>query len=220
MKRKGLFAIIILVLIFSCVFCIALADEFELRNGIHFGDDLKTIKTKETLSYKTTLESGAVVFGNGTVATIQNCEVNYYFIDDKLSDVLYYIGGIYLDGTKCAAEYATVYQGLCRKYGDPLDSTNGKIYVIQGKAFEEAYSSIDMFTRFGGSGDVIQHAEWIVPVDDYFVKIDQILYYCQAVNSNQITYYDMLSYHQFTDADIEQVNQLLKEAQDEVDNDL
>ena len=45
--KRAISVLLISVLLLGC--CAgALADEFQLRNGIRFGDDLETVKSKET----------------------------------------------------------------------------------------------------------------------------------------------------------------------------
>ena len=82
--------VLVCILLFGCLSG-AIAEDFQLRNGIQFGDDLETVKSKETL----TIQDGSTdktnkVWFDGKIAGIEG-SVRYDFDEEtgKLIEMLY-----------------------------------------------------------------------------------------------------------------------------------
>lgn len=218
--KKSISFIFIVSVFLTCFFVTAHADDFQLRNGIIFGDTLDIVKQKETLPYKKSNESNVKVwFGDGKISGIDG-QVRFDFSEDtgELIDMLYSFASSekkdFVDN-----DYSKLQSGLIRKYGSPLNNPNGKLNIITGPAFEYSSTVIVLFQYIKGDGDIRDYDEWIVHCDGYNVKIDLVSYYYRD-KDYKYTYANLLSYHYFTDDD--SIN-ALKQQQEEIetiDNDL
>ena len=116
------------ILLMSC-FNAAVAEEFQLRNGIHFGDDLDTVKSKETLTIQSSsVEKDNNVWFEGKIAGMDG-DIRFDFDEEtgKLIDVLYVFDSK-TNKDSVDSDYSTLYKGLVRKNGTPLGNTGGTIY--------------------------------------------------------------------------------------------
>ncbi len=149
--------------------------------------------------------------------------VGFYFDDDgKLTGMCYSFSddsGV-TSRSACDSAYEKLTDGLKRKYGNPLGNTGGSIHLISGPAFERfglwlaLTALIDTWTS-----DYYDYDEWIVDTDDGHVKIDIVSYYYR--NSDyDYSYYVDLSYHFYTDQDLQDKIDEKRQERDAVDNDL
>ena len=124
---------LLLVVCFSIAFSYSsLAEDdrlcdFPLRSGIFFGDDIKTVREKESLGEDGINEEDRAIFDNAdmiefnTYSSIDlagiKAEVIYYFDqNDQLIQLMYFFGSG-LSGS----EYDMLYKSLISKYGQPCD---------------------------------------------------------------------------------------------------
>jgi len=193
--------VLVCILLFGCLSG-AIAEDFQLRNGIQFGDDLETVKSKETL----TIQDGSTdktnkVWFDGKIAGIEG-SVRYDFDEEtgKLIEMLYIFDETTSKDT-VDSNYTTLYQSLVRKYGNPLGNTGGSIYTIIGSVFEYWALHKWLTELLDGKNDYRDYDEWIVNCDGYNVKIDLVSWYDRDSSFNY-TYTNGISYHYYTDEDL------------------
>ena len=104
--------VLVCILLFGCLSG-AIAEDFQLRNGIQFGDDLETVKSKETL----TIQDGSTdktnkVWFDGKIAGIEG-SVRYDFDEEtgKLIEMLYIFDETTSKDT-VDSNYTTLYQRI------------------------------------------------------------------------------------------------------------
>lgn len=214
MKRNRLFIFVTILLVF--LNNIAFAEEFELRNGIHFGDSLDTIVKKETTLTRSDDTSSSFV---GRIAGFDDSTCDFDVGEnDKLISMNYKFDCYSKDDT--TNKYKTLYDSLVRKYGNPEGNTGGNCDLITGPAISSMALWVYLFGELDGwSADYYDYDEWIVDLADYHVKIDLVSYYYR--NSDfEYTYSINLSYLKFTDEDYQKEIDKKTNEQKEVDNDL
>lgn len=213
--------ICLLVAMILCLAGSAFAEneDFQLRNGIIFGDTMNIVKQKETLT-EITFENESELQYEGTIAGI-NGSVRYYFDEEngKLTDMLYSFSS-YSSRDLMNSDYSKLQESLLRKYGTPLGNTGGFFYLITGKALRE----INIFVNttiffFNGDGDFADYDEWIVNRNDYNVKIDLISSYARK-EGEDYQFKLNLSYHYYTDAEYWDKVQKKQEENAAIDSDL
>lgn len=215
----------------------AVAEEFTLRNGIHFGDTMEEVLAKETVGISH-IEDGSestedsdkesedddpptysIRTENTTLAGIDDSHITYYFDAEKtLREVVYYFGDTKLADSS-DSNYESVNGGLKRKYGAPLGNSNGSCYIVTGEAIEHAVTITYILSTYGGVGDIRDYDEWVIDNGDYSVKIDHVQFY-QGSSYSNMSYSHVLGYKYFTDADVEDEQNQKREQQAVVDSDL
>ena len=194
-------------------------EDFQLRNGIVFGDTMDIVKQKETLP-EINYENESELQYEGTIAGIDG-SVEYYFDEEngKLTDMLYSFSA-YSSRDFMNSDYSKLKESLLRKYGTPLGNIGGDLYLITGKAPDEFGAFVGTYIFFfNGDGDYVDYDEWIVNCNGYNVKIDLISAYARDKSYNY--HYEInLSYHYYTDADYMDEVQKIQEENAAVDNDL
>ena len=214
---------LLLALVLMTAGCAVSADEaeFQLRNGIHFGDSLYEVKRKETLPMEDGSEDKTNnIWFKGTIAGMSG-EVRYDFDENtgKLTDMLYAFSST-TDRDEVDSWYETLKKGLIRKYGDPLNNTGGSLHLITGEAYSHGFTLINLYEQLlDYTGSYRDYDEWIVDSGNDHVKIDLFCYYIRD-KSYEYTYHIDLSYHYYTDQDYTDalLEKLLKNSQ--VDDDL
>lgn len=218
---KRCFSILLTLILIIGICPSVLADDgFTLRNGILFGDTMDTILGKET---KLTRESDDSNWFKGSIAGYSGAECGFYFDDDdKLESMCYNFGSSVCGSSRDTTDsvYKTLYDSVTRQYGKPLGNTGGKCYIITGPAVEQMSVWVYLFGSLDGcKGDYIDYDEWTLPFDDYNVKIDLISYYYRN-KDYEYSYYVSLSYHKYTDADVDTQIQEKQDERDAVDVDI
>lgn len=213
--------ICLFVAMILCLAGSALAEneDFQLRNGIVFGDTLDIVKEKETLT-DLTRENESNLQYKGTIAGIDG-SVEYYFDEEngKLVDMVYTFES-YDSKDLMNSDYSKLSNSLLRKYGTSLGNTGGDLYLVTGKAFEKFGAFVGMYIYLlKGNGDYVDYDEWIIKCGDYNVKIDLVSAYARDKSYNYF-YKINLSYHYYTDADYMDEVQKKQEENAAVDNDL
>ena len=201
----------------------AATDVFTLRNGITFDDNVEDVKSKETLKVKEERDEEtnkpSLSVENATVAGIDDTTILYLFDDDeRLQEMSYRFDSTDFQDIMLS-NYEDLYDGLVRKYGEPLGYTNGDSYLIVSDAFELAAFMYMFFDMGGGVGDYDKYAEWVVEGPDYNVKID-IMGFHYGSSYSDVSYNLYLSYRRFTDDELKEKQQEKQDKRDTVDNDL
>ena len=190
-----------------------LADDFELRNGIMFGDSISDVQNKETLKTERKTEDDETVLSTpdgGTIAGIDDSKVYYTFNEDnELYDMRYYF---YEDA------FDKISDGLVRKYEDPVADgidDSEEILLTRTSALTAAAKLNSMYGMLGDNMEILGFSQWIVDCEDYSVKIDLIE--MNFYNSSKpYDYYTLVGYRKVTDEEIAE-----KEAdQEAIDQDL
>lgn len=205
-------------------------EEFILRNDIKFMDSFEEVEAKETFpltgSRSTDEKSGEfkVWTDRGTVSGFDDTAVCFLFGEqDNLVEMQYYFTDV-LDLT-AESRYEALYEGLLRKYGEPIVTEEGKTHGLVTGVFESANLVVGLQVAFGGIGEIDSYHEWLIPVENEhydYVKIDLVNYYYRgkAATSSDFTNELRIGYRMFTlddvlDTAIEQV-----ERQELIDGDL
>ena len=208
------------VLLITCFIQSGLAEkEFTLRNGILFGDTMDDILKKETSL--TRLSETSNTF-KGRVAGYNDTECIFFFdSNQKLISMDYsFANNICTTRESTNDVYKKLYQSLSRQYGKPKGNTGGTTYIITGPAIDRMGIWVYLLGALDkNSGDYYDYDEWIVDTDSYHVKIDLISYYYRNQDFEYFYFVD-LSYHQFTDDDLQAAIDNKLDEQNEVDNDL
>lgn len=213
--KKIICIIIALLMIFAS--CPALADNFSLRGGIEFGDTVEEVKEKETAAF-TEEESNCLKTESITLATIEDANIEYYFNDEGLlTDILYDFRSTKSKDT-ASVNYSTLYDGLTRKYGKPINTDSDSMYIIVGKAYETAAGVVAVNLWLNDSADILSHSEWVKEYKKFKVKIDLVEYYLETQNA--LSYCYKISYKYFTDADLKAAKEEHAQRLAEIDNDL
>lgn len=198
--KKRILILVISILVLSIINS-AIADEFTLRNGVKFGDSMDDVKSKETLNLSS-FSGDTFLRYEGTLAGISGGMLFYHFDSElKLNDVEYRYSGLLEREIK--EYYPLLLQGLEDKYGAPLENKDGTMYPITTGALE----TIDFYVALGkqrGDAGYDDYAEWVVDVDDYYVKIDLISYHAIAANGN-LLYGIGIGYRVFTEKEKEEL---------------
>ncbi len=219
---KSLKRLLCVLLALSCISFALADDEFTLRSGIKFGDTMDDILAKETTLVRKSEDGNEYLSFLGKIAGYDDAGCTFYFDDDgKLNDVWYTFINVCTSKDTTNDVYKKLYQSLVRQYGTPLGNTNGSCYSITGKAILNMSLWVHYFVPLNDNfaGNYINYDEWIVKADGYNVKIDLISYYVRDA-TYEYQYFLDLSYHYFTDADVEEALNEKKSEQEEVDRDL
>ena len=222
MKARYLFVALIVSLSTLLISC-ANTEEFSLRNDIHFGDSVETVKEKETMDIDYVSEY-TVRSEYGTIAGIDDSYVKYSFDDDKLFEI-FYVLGITLDKNNLEDNYNTIYDSLVKKYGKPLysNSENGQ-YIIQTSVFDTVEYALHVYPNESNTfNHLLDYKEWVIKCNGYNVKIDLSGQYYGK--DDEICGIGLsVGYKMFTNEDLEiatkEKEEQEKEEQELVDNDL
>ena len=216
---KKLILVVLLVILAMSVLSISYAEEdFKLRNGILFGDTIETIMEKENTLTRQGEDSN---WFDGKIAGYNNESCGFYFDDDgKLVSMDYSFTKNCTSRESMNDVYSKLYQSLNRQYGKPKGNTGGTTYIITGPAIDRMALSVYLLGSLDGyKGDYLDYDEWVIECSGYSVKIDLISYYYRNEDYDY-TYCVDLSYHKFTDADLDAAINEKREEQNEVDSDL
>ena len=200
--------------------------DFILRNGIMFGDSRNTIYSKETFTFQEFLQDDDEYGGylhwtnEGEVSGYDGTKIRFSFDkNDELKEMEYYFDGIVME-SYAENRYDTIYDGLVRKYGEPLEYT-GELYPITTKVYGAANLLISLSKIIEGKGNFEEYAEWVIEVnDEYSVKIDLLNYYTYNATNKQMEYEMRLAYRAFNSDDIISVAEAEVQNQMSVDEDL
>lgn len=226
---KKLRSVLVITLLISLVSSYALGDSFILRNDIIFGDDIETVKEKESKDNLTSLfrdsrtssksigdASEAVDLDyleyHGTIAGKDDSTLEYYFDKDsgKLLDMSYQFKMSNVD-----KNYAEFQAALTRKYGEPLGGDT--VLPVFSNMLVVIMYRINNITSSGGTkADLYDYNEWLVETDDGAVKIELVSYYYVVRGS----YYNWLNvnYHYVTKDELSAIQQDAVDKQSAMDD--
>lgn len=212
---KAFTAVVTLIVLLSACFSPCYAEDFQLRNSILFGDDIKTIKGKETLSFDSQYEN--IIWYKGTVAGLDNTSVRYEFDETNggLVDMQY---AFQSNSSKSIsdANYKTVHDSLIRQYGQPLSYE----HTIYSSVIAHYVAQLMPAQEKGGGASLTDWIGWVVDCDGYSVKIDLIKYAVKRNKSSAIEYAFDVGYKYFTQKDIDEKTEKKQQENSEVDGDL
>lgn len=199
-------------------------EDFSLRNEINFGDSEQTVKSKETMPLTRTrtqdTQSGGIILWSefGKISGYDGSTVGFLFDkNDRLTEMKYLFSETSFEDTN-SSRYDAIYDGLVRKYGEPLPFDDGNVFNICSSIFSDANLIITLNKLFG-VGDIDRYNEWIVKINDTeYVKIDlESDYYGKT---SDIKYRMRVGYKIFTIDDYYEVIGEKHSKQETVDNDL
>lgn len=211
-------AIILAVMLLSLVGTGFAEEDFSLRNGMHFGDTMDTIKGLETLELSSESDT-TLFFGRGMIAGLDNSQVRYHFNEDGYLDDMRYDFPNKNSRDSIRTDYDSINSGLSRNYGTPLGNTGGSLYLITGSAIDSCATSVVLYQLMSGTGDIIDYDEWVIDKGNYSIKIDHIMWYIRDKNYDY-TYHHSLSYHYFTNEDLSNAVQEKIDENAAIDSDL
>lgn len=116
----------LLIFALICITFTAVAedDTFSFRNGVHFGDNIEDIVSKEgTEGYRHTDSRGmdVLTYSEITLSSISGSVLEYYFKDDHL-DFFFLVYGVQrltlLNSSFHTSNYRAIEDGLISKYGE------------------------------------------------------------------------------------------------------
>ncbi len=199
--------------------------EFELRNGIRFGDTIDVIKEKETvLEYvdfsDTPLFEGFMFWGK---ITEYSGLCSFHLNDnDQLDDMRYSF--MPTDRESAIGYQEELCKSLSSKYGEPISISTGSTHILTGSAYNNMERILSVYRILSPRNDVFDHKEWLVQSNNGYVKIDLTSFYYYDTNENNYYYWIFLSYHFFTTEEynsalLENAQKILEE-QKRIDNSL
>ena len=169
--------------------------EFQLRNGILFGDSMPSVKSKETFPARNSGGKDYLSY----YGDINNNEADICFHFDesgKLYDVNYFF--LFRNENDCETNYSFLYEEIIQKYGAPLEKTDST-YPIVGSAYDTFAEMKERNESFGGECTRERYDEWIIDDANGHVKIDLLSYHANSKYSDN--YATVLSYRHYTDDD-------------------
>ena len=170
--------------------------------GIQFGDTQKEVRAKETIAIAEGISDEQKLYTDaGDFAGFKDVSICYEFDDEgKLIEVKWYLFRYSAGASN--RDYEELKKYFQRKYGTPLDYSNGETYPIITSAFDSAWAAVYVNQSMGEDAAIQDYSEWDYEYQDgQHVKIDLIqLYYG---NTDTGYYYDVLvGYKQFTDEEL------------------
>ncbi len=219
--KKTVSIILSLAIVFNILPALA-AEDFILRNGIMFGDALDTVKAKEVtlLLEDQSIDATDRLWFRGTIAGIEGeARFDFDLTTGGLTDMLYVFSTNNVSLETARNNYSNLFEGLKRKYGQPLGNIGGTLHIITGLAFEHSLGMIVLLEAIDlGGGDIQDYSEWIVEANEYMVKIDLVRFYYTMGDE---TYYGVdLSYHYFTQEDLDSAIREKQQKNDIMESDL
>lgn len=198
---------------------------FVLRNGVTFGETREQVQAKETLAFQAPEKEGQtyLITEEGVVAGFDGVNIRYNFSDDGgLQEVIWYFTNYTSSGLDSLDnDYENLYAAFVRKYGAPLGNKDGEVFLVSGSAIRIADGSANLFKAFAdGVGDIRDYDEWVVDCeDDKNTKIELASYY-GGVTFEESFFSILISYDQFTDADLAKEVQDQQDSQQAIDDDI
>lgn len=174
MKKLIIVICIILIALPLCISNASQQEDFTFRNGIRFGDDKETVKSKEEdpVSYEYENE---LRYSNFTLSGIQGSVVEYGFAHDKLESIMISYREINTGSdsmTQALQDYTAINEGLIRKYGEP--ATDSEIVSFPNGAIVRAN---DLNNNDDRKVTIYKVQHWSIQLENgYKVIIEHVLY--------------------------------------------
>ena len=219
---KRLLAILLVCTLLLGVAPAMAAEEFTLRNGIKFGDTMDEVRAKETLAFKESSSENRLITVKGTVASIDNVAIEYFFGDSGLLTQISWECPSLSHMDTSDNDYSKLYKAFVSKYGKPLGYEDGECFIITGTAINGAVIITQLYSTLmeSGVGDIRNYAEWDHEYTDAdHVKIELVQYYYGTSYANR-EYSISVCYKHFTEADLEAAQQEKRNENEAVMNDI
>ena len=167
MNKKLLSIVLATSCIVSFATCVQADDNFNLRNGVFFGDTIDAVASKETAK----LDTGDMsIDSKGYIETyvkpnVYNNKDSYlfYFFDGEtslLEEEMYFIVDEGYSEATLNQWYSVVFDDLVQKYGTPLENA----YTVTTKEFDYYQTKENLSVK--------ETNEWVVAGSEYNMKID------------------------------------------------
>lgn len=179
--KRWISCFIILVIVMSTC-STALAEEFEVRNGIRFGMTVSEVKLAEgnqhllRSDWKKEKYNNSLRYWYLTLAGIDGSSLKYTFDleSDLLCEIVY---SFEADTTNNSQQHvmnqlSALYTDLLAKYGEPLHNCDGDYFASCTDEFATRIQSL----QTSSSSKLLAYVEWLVPYDSYWVVIDLVGY--------------------------------------------
>lgn len=170
---------VLLIMIFVMAIATSYAEGYSFRNGIAFGDDVDTVRSKESEKTVYNTKGNCLQVDSFTIGTIKDVKIWYYFTDDDSLNSIHWVCGSYFQEKDAKETYKALSTALSEKYGKPLNLGKGKHYTFLGDAIDYAESMVDYFkSRVRGEYyGINEYQEWDLTVtEDIHIKIDLVRY--------------------------------------------
>ena len=208
--KKLISFILVITLALSMVAAMAEEEEFSVRNGIKFGmtpDEVRAIEAEN--GNENGEEFGRTIsYENVSVAGYPGTTIEYWFEDDSLFQIVYFIGAATGDETEKNAKaiVSDLYGSLKEKYGEP--AYNGEV----GPTCSEKFS---LYLKQSTFYSVPGYSEWLLNKADEYVNVDLFI-----LSTLGTKYSPMLIYNKVADELIESIEQAEEDKQKQRDSDL
>ena len=210
---------LLLILIIACTSLLASAEEFTIHAGTKFGDTIDEVLEKETLERIMEDKSGkdyAVLYYEGTVAGFPKVHIVYYFQNNDmvLDRAAYHIASSLTSPKKVVLDdYNQLITLLIDKYGEPLTEENDVYRLKKGRlSTVEGLSKNNV--KNGKEAYDIRYNCWVVPYDEYTVKID--LFYDDDGTTSECE----IEYYTYTEEKLEKYKEAEKRKKQKQSDDL
>lgn len=202
---KRLVCLMLVMVMFAGMGVFALADDFQLRNGILFGDSEEVVRNKETLEigeYSSSERDDGTKYiysHDGMIAGFDDADVKYFFKDNEMYDMEYCF---YTDKENYKTIYDTLYKNLSKKYGNPIKALDDGHFIKTEVQNVDNYLLLALAAYDTGIADLSDVDEWVVKCDDYYVKIEMRYSYYAFKSSKDLSYTVYIDYMKYTDDDL------------------
>ena len=182
--------------------CVFQCDSFGCRT-FYFGEE-----KEKTLSQK---DGNSNIF-SGTVSGIDGTDCCFCFDSAEKLNGMYYMFPRARSRSEGDTRYKTLQDGLVRKYGESEYITLFELFPSQ--AYEKMLQQLAFSSMSGYKYDLVNAAEWMLPVNGGYVEID-IYEFCYGPSKDNMDYYVYLGYRFYTDREFDQI---LAKQQAEIDS--
>ena len=229
--KRILCALLMVALVLSGLAC---AEEFALRNGVHFGDTVEQIKQKEVMPPVPGGDSGFYIDFYGEIAGFPKAVVRYFYDEGQFSHMLYifspdrgawkphqFLGEAaeYMSHDAMLELYNRIKDSMIRQYGPPVNQGNKAEFPVNGMISSIMLNSYD--TEPSKSDlKYLAYDEWVVDGDTANAKIEMMYTYVKgSTTKNRDSYSLRVSYDPFTAADLEEKQAEKDNAERTIDDD-
>ena len=167
-----------------------IAQDFVIRNNIHFTDTMEEIENNETMNELDGSQSDILYYGRDKLIEIDNSEIDYFFGDDsRLQGVLYHLNSFVPDRKTNDGNFRRALKHFSSMSGlEEADGTDGEL-SDKWMATNNARSVIEMYTANGGTGEITESACWtLTDALGNRILFDLVKYQTAAENSREYYY--------------------------------
>ena len=207
---------------------------FTLRNDIHFGDSMATVRAKETLPFKEDECTQECLWTQkGTVAGVGGIHLRYMFTDGKLQEIEWQLDEYPAFSVEAYDEaYAQLYKMLEDNYGSALGYKHGRCHPVTTHIID---SAVYLWKHVNEADDghfynpssieclknMRRYDEWVVHFgQNEHVKLDLVQLYCAIGNHSTRWRFVFVGYKYFTEMEWDAAIQQKKTENQAVFNDI